>query len=184
METTKLTVNFSKGTPYDTYFYLSTANILAANYFKIHKHVDASDMMSRLKDKKANCVVMANATFSTYIDLIKKSHNMKYIDSARMVSGYYIDTIGIIGHQWIEYKLNGEWIPFETTQWTGKTDIWLEQDITSRLNIDLSINKEKYIPYVYTSVSQKLKPRKRLNWGHVMNDPDLSRFYTANKKIL
>jgi len=177
-------VNFSKGTPLDTYCYLSFANYLVANHFKMSQHVDASNLLGRIKDRRANCAVMSDVTLSTYINLIKKSGDMNYLDSVRLVSGYTIDSVGLVGHRWVEYKLIDKWLPFETTMWVDKPENLHIQDLEARLKIDLAVDKSRYIPYVYTYVSKELQPKKKLNWINVIRDPHPSHFYNANKHIL
>ncbi|MGV8172141.1 MAG: hypothetical protein ACP5OA_05620 [Candidatus Woesearchaeota archaeon] len=175
---------FSNDPPKNTYFYLKDANIIASHHFNRDANADASYIANRLIDKRANCVVMSQTTLSDCIYLIKKSGNLEYLDSLRLVSGYFLDSTSAQGHQWIEYKFNGEWTPFETTSWIGNTDGFFKEDIYTQYISDWEISKKQYFPIMYTAISKEFKTTKKLNWFNALYAPNLWNFYKINKKTL
>ena len=166
------------------YYYVKYSNEFSCKYFKLAKNIDASDITSRLSDSTASCAIMSETTFSNYIYFVKKSENLKLMDSVRLASGFFIDKGERTGHQWIEYKLYGKWTPFETTIWADLKGVSSDQGFNNQMHEDWNIDKNKYIPIVYTYVSKNLITKNCLNWRNIFIQNDIWEFYQINKKLL
>ncbi|HIH32023.1 TPA: hypothetical protein HA235_04920 [Candidatus Woesearchaeota archaeon] len=169
----QFTINYKGSAELRAYHYLKASAIAMSGFIKYGEPGGFPDSEETLeyaiKTGIGDCYVTTQFTYSNFIHLAIIKNDHEILDNVRTVSGYTDYGNEIRGHKWIEFKLNNDWVPFETTM-IDRRMFNVEQELTSKNKLTsldsviLDMDPNIYTGLGYYKINKDLSTDRRINW--------------------
>ena len=104
---------------------------------------------------QGNCVAFANLTYSKFLAISDKIYSAEMKNNVRIAAGvtYVKEAKLYSGHQWLEVKINREWVPFETTaldKGPAKIKVPVKPELVKHVKNKYVLRSKGYQRYAWT----------------------------------
>jgi hypothetical protein len=163
----------SKSLEQKTLDWLKYSNVLAETLLEYEICADRS-LDEAVEKGKGDCQHLARLTYAKFLAISEKIDMKEMRENVRLTGGLRYSSDMWMGHEWIEIKKDGKWVPYETTAISGRIDLKTEQvspvDIILIGKADLLPDPNKYVRERSIQVNQNGKVNDNVHWWNSLTD--------------